>query len=158
MSAPLVFQDWMLSLTMQQQSVLILALRGPDGIGKFHPMKEVVTRYRASVLKAAYLGRAMRVDEGDATTFMTLLRFSEDAYWEELCKLYFAHVDELPHHYHLHLMHGAEIIGYKHTDELFRWRWQTFYDRCCEDMHVTSETRSEMDLRLSDWHREHWNE
>lgn len=57
---PLVFQDWMLQLSMQQQSVLVLACRGPDGVGKFHPTKQVVARYRATVLKAAYSPHADR--------------------------------------------------------------------------------------------------
>lgn len=106
-----VFQDWLFELTMQQQSVLALGCRGPDGIAKFHPTKVLVARYRATVLKAAYLGRAMRVDEGDDTTFMTMIDFSNDANWQRICKEFFEHVDSLPHHYYMHLMHGAQIAG-----------------------------------------------
>lgn len=152
-----VFQDWLFDLTMQQQSVLVLACRGPDGVAKFHPSKEIVVRYRATVLKAAYLGRSMWVDEGDDTTFMSLLDFSKPTMWDSYCKMYFNYVDELPHHYHLHLMHGAQIIGYKHPHALFRQRWRSFYERACTDLHLTPETADEMDNRLSDWHRRHWN-
>ena len=109
-----VFQDWLFDLTMQQQSVLVLGCRGPDGIAKFHPTKEVVARYRATVLKAAYLGRPMRIDEGDNTTFMTLRYFSDDGHWLTMVRDFFDHVDSLPHHYYMHLMHGAQIAGYKH--------------------------------------------
>src|SRR5690349_12516011 len=136
MTQPIVFQDWILELTMQQQSVLVLACRGPDGIAKFHPTKEIVARYRATVLKAAYLGRAMRIDEGDDTTFMTLRHFSDDESWMLLTRDFFDHVDSLPHHYYMHLMHGAQIIGYKHPIELFCNRWGLFYQRCCHDLHL----------------------
>lgn len=153
---PLVFQSWMFRLTMQQQSVLVLACRGPDGIAKFHQTKHIVGRYRATVLKAAYLGRPMLAEEG-AKTFMTLANFSVEEHWKSLVTGFFNYADEIPHHYYMHLAHGAEIIGYKHPDALFRERWSYFYYRCCEDMHVMPETAEEMDERLCDWNREHWD-
>lgn len=153
---PCVFQDWLLQLTMQQQSVLVLACRGPDGIAKFHPTKLIVARYRATVLKAAYLGRPMRIGEGDATTFMTLDQFSSDGHWDAIVGDFFDHVDSLPHHYYMHLMHGAQIAGYKHPVDLFQERWGSFYQRCCHDLHVRPETEADMDRRLSDWDRKYW--
>lgn len=151
-----VFQDWLFDLTMQQQSVLVLGCRGPDGIAKFHATKEVVARYRATVLKAAYFGRPMRVDEGDDTTFMSLRHFSDDANWGALVRSFFDHVDSIPHHYYLHLAHGAQIAGYKHPEGIFRRRWRDFYLRCCYDMHLNPESEEQMDERLSDWHQRYW--
>lgn len=143
---------------MQQQSVLILACRGPDGIAKHHPTKLLTTRYRATVLKAAYLGRAMRVNEHDATTFMSLHAFSDDSHWvNHVINPFFDHVDALPHHYYLHLAHGAEIIGYKHPVALFRMRWLYFYQRCCHDLHLQPETFEQLEERLNDWDGKHWN-
>jgi hypothetical protein len=154
-----VFQDWLFDLTMQQQSVLVLGCRGPDGIAKFHPTKELVARYRATVLKAAYLGRPMVIDEGDDTTFMTLLKFSSDSHWHHyIVNGFFQHVDSLPHHYYMHLMHGAQIAGYKHPDETFRRRWLDFYFDCCRDLHLHPETEKQMDARLGDWEQRHWND
>lgn len=157
MSKPCVFQDWILDLTMQQQSVLVIACRGPDGVGKFHPMKTLVCYYRATVFKAAYLGRPMRPDEGDNTTFMHLRHFTDDEHFGVHLREYFRYVDQLPHHFHLHLMHGAQIAGYKHPDQLFRSRWGTFYLNCCDDMHVAPEMEEDMDHRLSDWDRKYWD-
>ena len=157
MPQPAVFQDWLFDLTMQQQSVLVLACRGPDGIAKFHPTKQIVARYRATVLKAAYLGRPMRIDEGDATTFMTLKYFSVANEWRAMCGAFFDHVDEIPHHYYMHLMHGAQIAGYKHPNVTFRLRWLDFYTRCCHDLHLMPESAEHMDERLGDWNRKHWD-
>lgn len=152
---PSVFPDWMADLSMQQQSVLVLAARGPDGVRKYHPCKEVVKAYRACVLKAAYYGREMRWGES-ADDFMTLGTISSIGKWESAIRDYFDHVDELPHHYHLHLMHGAEILAYKHPTLLRRQPWSLFYLRCCVDMHLAPETEKEMDARLGDWGRQHW--
>lgn len=153
-----VFQDWLFNLTMQQQSVLVLACRGPDNIGKFHPSKNIVTHYRASVLKAAYLGRPMKAGESDNTTFMSLQHLNEEpADWHTVETTWFYHVDEIAHHYNMHLMHGAQIIGYKHPDELFRSRWSHFYFRSCDELHLYPETETQMDRRLNDWDRKHWD-
>jgi hypothetical protein len=153
-----VFQDWLFALTMQQQSVLVLACRGPDGVGKVHPCKRLVAAYRASVLKAAYLGRAMRPGESDTTTFMSLGTFLYSSDWSSALQSFFDTVDELPHHYYMHLMHGAQIIGYHHPDSMFRERWSRFYEFCCRDLHLTPETMEQMDRRLSDWERAYWGE
>jgi len=141
---------WCSELPMQQQSVLLLAARGPDGIGKFHPCKQVVRAYRAFVLKAARHGqRELKVGErGD--TFMGLEVFAVPFSWTHAVADYFDHVDELPHHYHLHLMHGAEILGYHHPDLDVRVRWFNFYKDCCHNMHLPIESREALKNRLND--------
>ena len=49
-----VLQDWVLELTMMQQSVLIAAVRGPDGIAKNHVAKLLLRWYRRCILKSAF--------------------------------------------------------------------------------------------------------
>lgn len=151
-----VLPEWMESLPYQQQSVLLLAGRGPDGVGKFHGTKDVHRAYRACVFKAAYYGRELRYGE-KADTFMSLDLFANDKEWQMAVRNYFNLIDELPHHYHMHFMHGAEILGYKHPDLQIRLRWQTFYVRCCEDLHLRPETEGEMNRRLCDWDRLYWD-
>jgi hypothetical protein len=150
-----VFPDWMAGLTMQQQSVLILAARGPDGIAKLHPCKDVVRAYRGTVLKAARYGRLLKWGE-IADSFMSMDLIADRHSWMRIVKAFFGVVDSLPHHYYLHLAHGAEILGYKHPDIDVRGAWNWFYLKCCEDMHLTPETEDEMDARLSDWDQNEW--
>lgn len=152
-----VFPDWMATLPMQQQSVLVLAARGPDGVRKYHECKDVVRAYRATVLKAAYFGRSLAWGEG-ADGFMSMDVIADDLGWRNAVLRFFASVDELPHHYYLHLAHGAEILGYKHPDMRVRNAWRHFYEKCCDDMHVTPETEAEMERRLGDWGQAHWCE
>lgn len=150
-----VFPDWLLQLPLQQQSVLILACRGPDGINKFHPTKRILRAYRASILKQARTGRMTRVgEEGDS--FMSLDDFHSDAYWENNCQVFFAQSDDLPHHYYMHLMHGTEVLAYKHPDAIFRYRWLSFYTDCCNDLHLFPENEKQMDMRLNDWGQLEW--
>lgn len=148
---------WCLALPLQQQSVLLLAARGPDGIAKAHPCKEIQRAYRATVLVAARYGRTLRWGE-NADSFMSLLDFGSDILWRMHVDEFFQWADSLPHHYYMHLVHGAQIIGYKHPDVRFRTRWTEFYRRCVREFHLTPETEKEMDDRLSDWNRGHWEE
>lgn len=151
-----VFPEWISGLRMQQQSVLLLASRGPDGVGKNHPCKSVVRAYRGTVLKAALYGRELKFGEaGD--TFMSLQRFADEVLWKSDIRAFYDYVDELPHHYTMHLLHGAEIIAYKHPNSVYRSRWMMFYERGCTDMHLPIETEAAMDDRLSDWQRELWD-
>lgn len=153
----IVFQPWMFELSMQQQSVLLLAARGPDGIPKFHPTKYVVRYYRASVLKAAYKGRALEPGEDDST-FMTMKAFDSPELWTAAKINFFESVDALPHHYYMHLLHGAQIIGYHHDVPLFRERWLGFYHDCCDDLHLTPESKEALDSRLNDKDRKYWSD
>jgi hypothetical protein len=154
---PSVQPEWCLELPVQQQSVLFLAGRGPDGIAKDHPCKPVQIAYRACVFKAAYYGRLLRWGE-QADKFMSLHLFADDLIWAGVVRDFFRHSDSLPHHYMGHLMHGAQILGYKHPDPRFRQRWFHFYLEMVHDLHLNVETVQEMDQRLSDWGRKFWDE
>lgn len=83
---------------------------------------------------------------------------------------YLRDVDALPHHFQMHFMHAAEIIGYKHPgfeekdladftlwDVTVRNWWRAVYERLVHDMHVHPETEEELDRRLGD-SREQWLE
>jgi hypothetical protein len=141
---------WCQGLPLQQQSVLFLGTRGPDGIGKFHPAKGIQRAYRATVFLAAYRQRSLKYGE-KADTFMCLEAFGSNHEWEKVVKEFFQVIDELPHHYLMHLMHGAQILGYKHPLFQFSNRWLNFYLRMVEDMHLRPESVRDMDARLNDF-------
>ena len=151
-----VQQIWATALPLQQQSVLLLALRGADGTPKHHPHKAVQRAYRASVLVAAKYGRPLRWGE-KADSFMGLDHFADRGLWECDRTDFFGACDELPSHFVSHLMHGAEILGYKHPDERFRDRWREFYLSLVSSLHLQPETEAQMDARLGDWGRESWD-
>lgn len=151
------FQEWIFDLSMQQQSVLVLALRGADGLSKEHPSKVLLRRYRACILKSAHLGRALRFGE-EVDSFHSLNNWWNERHWSEMLRAFFRNVDDLPLHFTLHLMHGVQILGYKHPDQGVRSRWGTVYHAFVHQFHLMPENEAEMDHRLGDWGREHWDQ
>jgi hypothetical protein len=148
--------EWCLNLPLQQQSVLLLAARGPDQIRKTHPCKPIVVAYRGTVLLAAKYGRLLYWGE-KADGFMSLDTFANAEAWGVAVSAFFHWIDDLPHHYLMHLMHGVQIVGYKHPDDRFRLRWNDLYLCMVESMHLNVETEQEMDHRLNDWQRLAWD-
>jgi hypothetical protein len=146
-----VLPEWITKLSMQQQTVLLMALRGPDGFEKHHGSKRLLYFYRACVLRAAHTGRLMKVDE-HIPTFMSM-KCCNDFFWHETLTIFRNVEDALPLHYYTHLMHGAQVLAYKHPSLLIKERWLEFYDQCCDYLHVTMESEAAMDERLNDFNR-----
>lgn len=146
-----VLQDWVHGLPFMQQSVLIAAVRGPDGIRKDHPVKVLCRWLRRSVLISSFEGRPLLDPyEPGGGSFTGPCQSAEVRNLPHAMDLYFRLVDELPHHFQLHLMHAAEILGYKHPEKRIRNWWRIFYEQIVRDAHLQPESEAEMDERLSD--------
>lgn len=161
-----VTQDWVHSLTLMQQSVLLTAIRGPDGRAKYEAPKMLVRWYRRCVLISAFdretidnpwdsrggsfTGPSIQVGMNEQYSSLSrLLKPEVDAYLKQL--------DAIPVHFQRHFMHAAEILGYKHPVPEIRAFWLDFYVQLVEEIHLTPETEEEMDKRLGD-NREGWLE
>lgn len=160
-----VLQDWVIQLTMMQQTVLLTAIRGPDGVPKYNPVKLLWRWYRRCVLLSVMDGRVI-IDPvrqlGGSFTGPSVM--GEDCSMEEpadgspiwaiamnkIVDTYLREIDGLPHHCHMHLMHAVEILGYKHPDAKIRKWWNTVYLRFTKDMHLQPETEADLDERLGD--------
>jgi len=143
-----VLQDWVERLSLMQQTVLITAVRGADTLAKQHVSKEILRWYRRCILISAF-DRCALTDPYDPRGGIFLgpiLALSLD----ELASSYLRSVDEVPHHFHMHLLHAAEILGYKHPDQNVRHWWNMFYEAGVRDLHLHPETESELDERLGD--------
>lgn len=159
---PCVLQDWVCDLTFMQQSVLITACRGPDGLPKDHVAKVILRWLRRCFLRSALQGGAVLMDPwspggGSFTGPMPpeFAKFNAHGSWpvydlELAHAAYLRTVDGVPHHFHLHLMHAAEILGYKHPVKEIREGWLTLYRRIVNDAHLFPETEAQMDTRLGD--------
>jgi len=153
-----------------QQSVLIAAVRGPDTIRKDHPVKVLCRWLRRCILFSAFEGKAVTDPSfpggGSFTGPSMSVRDEEPSDYaiSELEKIPRWHAimrrkvkdgflrctDELPHHFSLHFMHAAEIIGYKHPEPTIRAFWKDCYRMCVNDMHLFPESEADMDKRLGD--------
>jgi len=198
-----VLQPWVENLTLMQQSVLLAAIRGPDGIRKDHIAKKLSRWLRRCILVTAFDGIVYDIPydpvhsgwhsgsftgpscyqaldwTGDWPSDIKKVfegKFSvepgakiinwpcapelrkhifdswQDA-MKEVVRLYLKSCDELPHHYQLHFMHAAEIIGYEHHNAhnatIMNW-WYWCYEAIANDMHLNIETRAQMRKRLGD--------
>jgi hypothetical protein len=170
-----VLQGWVCDLTFMQQSVLIAAVRAPDGLRKDHPVKVVMRWYRRCVMLSAFEGKAladpfspgggsftgpfepyhaitMGIIPSNAEVGDLFISDHPDAWktFDQVRDVYLRHVDEMPHHFQLHFMHAAQIVGYKHADGLIQKWWRDFYEMIVNDAHLYPESKCQMDARLGD--------
>lgn len=168
-----VLQEWVQRLTFMQQSVLVTAVRGPDGIDKNHVSKLLLRWLRRCVLYSAFESKIARAPAsfgnpwapgggsftGPSISWETMVdirtRGGDADPWEEamnqIVSEYLSSLDMVPHHFQLHFMHAVEILGYKHPDERIRVWWSFVYRRLANDMHLNPETEVQMDKRLGDF-------
>lgn len=144
-----VVQTWVCSLTMMQQSVLLSCIRGADGLPKRHVSKFVLRWYRRCILLSAMDKRAI-TDPYDGGGGNFTGPIPREMTVEGLFAAYLDSHDEVPHHFHMHLVHAVEILGYKHPNAEIRRQWFEFYQRCARDLHMRTESETEMDFRLGD--------
>lgn len=152
-----VIQEWAQRLTFMQQSVLITAVRGPDGISKNHVAKILLRWLRRCFLYSAFESKV----HGRPYAFLDPVSPGGGSFTgpmpdgsprlNDIVDLYLSSLDEIPHHFQLHFMHAAEILGYKYPDDDTRAWWNWLYTRLVNDMHLNVETEEQMDRRLGDF-------
>lgn len=166
-----VIQPWVNDISMMQQTVLLTAVRGPDGMPKYCAAKFLLRWFRRCVLLSAMDGKTLSDPcsrNGGSFTGPSCDNSYESSDgdvvekgWEhaledaDVLGKYLRELDAVPHHFQLHFMHAVEILGYKHPDERIRVWWHVVYERLVNDMHLHPETEQELDLRLGD-SREGW--
>jgi len=161
-------QDWVMELTLMQQSVLLAAIRGPDGLDKNHVAKLLLRWYRRCILISAFdrqpifnpyysgggsfTGPSISDEPGTGKYKRGIADTNPG--WEqpmsELVKAYLSSCDEVPHHFHLHFMHGAEVLGFKHPWVPIRNWWYQTYATMANDMHLRPELMEQFEKRLGD--------
>lgn len=149
-----VLQDWVHGLPFMQQSVLITATRGPDGLRKDHISKVLLRWLRRCYMVSAF-DKIVLSDpydpRGGSFTGPCTMEL------EKAVDLYLRSIDETPHHFHLHLMHASEILGYKHPSPKIQSFWNKFYSRIVKDAHLNPESEEQMDKRLGD-NKDNWRQ
>lgn len=161
-----VLQEWVQGLSFMQQSVLITSIRGPDGLEKNHVSKLLIRWLRRCVVYSAFesklAGTPTTLDYpqqpgGGSFTGPSChpIEASKAGSWQaamdNIVTQYLEALDGVPHHFQLHLMHGAEIIGYHHPRREIQQWWEGMYRRLANDMHLQPETWEQMDRRLGDF-------
>lgn len=161
-----VTQPWTHGISFMQQTVLLTAVRGPDGIPKYGATKMLLRWYRRCILVSSLDGCVLdnpwdrRGGSFMGPSYETKYRDLPDTWSREMWSIlgdYLKDLDGIPHHFQLHLLHSFEIVGYKHPDPDIRAWFNKAYQRLVHDMHLWPETEEQMDRRLGD-SREQWLE
>ena len=135
-----VLQDWVSTLGLRHQGVLLTIVRGCDTVPKHDDCKHL-----ARVLRGLFLNCHCG-DPRKAATFIEHADTQE--IWRRAVKVR-KNVDHLPFHYVMHLVHAIEILGYYHPDEKMREICDAIYYDFCKGMHINPETKAQLDERLN---------
>ena len=128
-----VVQDWLSYVNFMQQTVVLTAIRGVDGVPKDDPTKDILKALRKDVLKNA----------DPSTTYMNKPRPDP-----EQLTFFFARIDHYNIHWFSHFLQAAEVIGYKCPDVEKANYWLRVYIMGCQALHHNPETEGQMDARL----------
>jgi hypothetical protein len=156
-----VIQEWVWNLSFMQQTVLLTAIRGPDGLPKYGGVKMLLRWYRRCILVSSLDGTVLTNPHDDrGGSFMGPsfhrddLNGRSDDNWrgpmQKIVSEYIKELDAVPHHFQLHLIHSFEIVGYKHPDKFIKGWFCDVYRRLVEDMHLWPEAEGQLDRRLND--------
>lgn len=150
-----VLQPWVTTISMMQQTVLLTAIRGPDGLPKYAAIKYLLRWYRRCILYSSMDHQIIdNPHDPRGGSFLGPSYASGATAWpghmEPIVQSYLRELDTVPHHFHMHFIHAAEIVGYKHPNhEIAKW-WEALYIRFVHDLHLHPETVAQLDYRLGD--------
>ena len=132
-----VLWKWVEELPWKQQTVLLTAIRGCDGVENDDPSKEMVKSLRGLILKDADPDSGSDRFMNRAREENTVARFMED-------------LDKYPLHWLTHFIQAVEIVGYKYPEEHIRQEWNELYAKIVEEgLHLRMEHPKSLDERLS---------
>ena len=138
----LVLQDWVGSLTFQMQALLLTGVRGPDENNKHNVAKAICRYLRGVIIKPA--------GEWDGSNNNDWCWGDYSKFSDYVNKILEDH-DYFPHHFLMHLIHCAEVIGFCHPDSKIRIPWFNFYTLFVDAFHMYPENFQQMCNRLNDF-------
>jgi hypothetical protein len=135
-----VLQDWVMELPLREQGTLLTCVRGCDLTPKM-PLNSVERRL-VGALRHAFMVPAdpREVDVEPGSFFVS----QPPTDWKV------SELGHYPQHWLSHVMHSAEVIGFRHPDETVRARWYLIYTKIARSLHLNPETRSQFEDRLSE--------
>ena len=159
-------QPWLSTIPLMQQSVLLSAIRGCDGVTKEHGTKPLMRWLRRCILVSAFDKVALNDPllpgggqfTGPLKKDVPLVILENPDLRKKLVNEVLADTaenflncrDEIPTHFFLHVAHAAEILGYKHPVPEVRMFWQGLYHDICKACHMSPESEANMNHRLGD--------
>lgn len=137
-----VLQDWVMSLPRREQGTLLTCVRGCDLTPKM-PLDSLERRL-VSALRCAFMNPAdpREVDVEPGSFFSSAP--PDPTTWKA------SELGHYPLHWFSHVMHSAEILGYRHPDHDASSVWYAIYKKLAHSLHLKHETFDEMVERLGE--------
>lgn len=135
-----VLQDWVMELPLREQGTLLTCVRGCDLTPKL-PLDSTARRL-VSALRHAFMVPAdpREVDAEPGSFFVSRAPID----WKA------SELGHYPQHWLSHVMHSAEVIGYRHPNRIVRETWYAIYAKLARSMHLNPETFEQFEERLSE--------
>lgn len=133
-----ILQSWVAKLGLRHQGVLLTAVRGCDTEDRHGPSK---------LLTRAYRGEILHTHAADPKQSRSFIEVCEADELLKRMNQFAASHDHLPHHFTMHFIHAAEIVGYYGPSQRASY-WYAFYFQMCNKFHMSPETKIELDHRL----------
>lgn len=121
--------------------MILAAQRGCDGVGKQDVTKPIMRAIRAVTL-VPYDARELFEPKG--------YMYFEPNSFNEAVAVVSKSMDEYPLHFILHMIHGLEVIGYKHPDHDVRLHFINAYRKLVRKFHMMPESEHDLDARLTE--------
>lgn len=136
-----ILKDWVMELGLRHQGVLVAAVRGCDTAPRHDTSKLLSRCLRAEILNAHV---------GDETKAKTFIERVSDGELAQRMKAVLDNHDQYPHHFIMHFVHAAEILGYKlPKTSVTKVLWLGFYSKACRKLHMNPESEFQLDARLN---------
>lgn len=129
-----------MELPLREQGTLLTAVRGGDLVPKL-PL-DSTARQLTACLRYAFMNPADEREIGLEPGSFFQTELPQD--WKA------SELGHYPLHFYTHLMHAAEVIGYRHPDERIADPWRVVYAKMARALHLHPETNVEMAARLSE--------
>lgn len=146
-----VLQPWVMTLPLREQGTLLTGVRGCDlapklaeciderygcSTGEGTAERALVAFFRYCILVPA--------DPRELSVFGAFIRTSPPKDWKP------SQFGNYPMHWYGHLMHGYEVVGYRHPDAQIASTALSIYTRLVRALHLNVETKEEFVLRCSE--------
>jgi hypothetical protein len=139
-----VLQDWVMQLPLREQGTLLTAVRGCDDEPKNWISRGVAESPGRRI--TAYI-RWCFMNPADPREVDVPGAFFQSTPPDPFKPSGFGH---LPQHWYSHIMHGLEVIAYRHPTEQVRVRATFLYFAMVHNMHLNPESCEQFVKRLSE--------
>lgn len=139
-----VLQDWVMELPLREQGTLLTAVRGCD----FEPKQWSRTGFSDSAGRriTAYI-RYCFMNPADPREIDIPGSFFQSMPPYPFKPSEFGH---LPQHWYSHVMHGLEVLAYRHPNNKISYECICLYEQMVHNLHLNIESKDEMIARLSE--------